>query len=80
MKILEYKQYNDYYNNIKFMEYYNNIKLKFDELFPTISLNLDLIIDHIYCLYYEKMNIDDAVNYLYTSGLLFKVYTSFDGN
>jgi len=80
MLILEYAKYNDFISNKKFMEYFNSMKKRILELFPAYEVNLELLLENVYLLYYEKFSIDDAINNLYLNGYLFNFTTVFDGN
>ena len=74
MLIIEYNQYNEYkkyFSNKEFMEYFKKLNIKLNELFPTYSFNIELIIDKIYSLYLEGYLIDDTINKLYYNGNLF---------
>jgi hypothetical protein len=80
MKILEYYQYNNYLNNGKFMNFFNDLKRQLSILYPNIDFKLALFMDYIYCLYYEKLSIDDTINNLYVNGKLFQFNISNSDN
>ena len=77
--ILEYNQYKKYLDNEKFMKYFHELNDKIKEYFPQYNLNLELIIDKIYLLYFERYTIDDAINKLYLDGKIF-TFTSNVGD
>lgn len=76
MLILEYNQYKKYLDDKEFMNYFNELNKRVKNLFPNYNPNLELIIDKINSLYYEKYTIDDAINKLYLSGNIFKFYSN----
>lgn len=68
IKILEFNQYTEYFENEEFMKYFLELKNKVLHLFPTINPNLELIIDKIYYYYYEDYKINDLINKLFYDG------------
>lgn len=76
MILKEFNQYKKYLNDDNFMDYFNKINNKVKVIFPYIDPNLELVIDKINLLYYEKYTIDDAINKLYLDGNILKFYSN----